>query len=99
MKLCKVIGFATASLKVEGFSPYKLVIVKGMDEDGSPAGEPFLAVDTFGAGLSEIVAVVTGAPAAQALPDKGLPVDAAVIGLLDHVSINKKEVYNRHKEG
>jgi len=99
MKLCKVIGFATASLKVEGFSPYKMVIVKSMDENGSPVGEPFLAVDTFGAGLSEVVAVATGAPAAHALPDKGLPVDAAVIGLLDHVSIYKKEIYSKHKEG
>ena len=99
MKLCKVIGFATASLKVEGFSPYKMVIVKGIDDNGSPVGDPFLAVDTFGAGLSEVVAVVTGAPATNALADKSLPVDAAVIGLLDHVSINKKEIYSRHKEG
>jgi ethanolamine utilization protein EutN len=99
MKLCKVIGFATASLKVEGFSPYKMVIVKSINDHGSPVGDPFLAIDTFGAGLSEVVAVVTGAPATNALADKGLPVDAAVIGLLDHISINKKEIYSRHKEG
>jgi ethanolamine utilization protein EutN len=99
MKLCKVIGFATASIKAEGFSPYKLVILKSIDDQGSPVGDPFLAVDTFGAGLSEVVAVVTGAPATNALPDKGLPVDAAVIGLLDHVSIYKKEIYSKHKEG
>jgi len=30
--------------------------------------------------------------------NKDLPVDAAVIAILDHVSINKKEIYTKNKE-
>jgi ethanolamine utilization protein EutN len=92
MKLCKVIGFATASIKREGLSSYKLLILKSMDDSGHPTGEAFMAVDTVGAGLSEVVAVTTGGPATHALADKTLPVDAAVIAICDHVTINKKEI-------
>jgi ethanolamine utilization protein EutN len=98
MKLCKVIGFATSSIKREGLSSYKLLVLKDLDEEGNPRGETFIAVDTVGAGLSEYVAVATGAPAANALSDRNLPVDAAVIAILDHITINKKEIYTKSKE-
>jgi ethanolamine utilization protein EutN len=98
MKLCKVIGFATASIKREGLSPYKLLILKSIDDSGHPTGESFLAVDTVGAGLSEIVAVTTGSPATHALADNTLPVDAAVIAICEHVMINKKEIDTKTKE-
>ena len=98
MKLCKVIGVATASIKREGLSSYKLLILKPIDDSGRPTGESFLAVDTVGAGLSEVVAVTTGSPATHALADKNLPVDAAVIAICDHVTINKKEINFKTKE-
>jgi ethanolamine utilization protein EutN len=98
MKLCKVVGFATASIKREGLSPYKLLILKPIDDAGRPTGESFLAVDTVGAGLSEVVAVTVGTPATHALADKNLPVDAAVIAICDHVTINNKEVDTRTEE-
>jgi microcompartment protein CcmK/EutM len=98
MKLCKVIGFATASIKREGLSSYKLLILKPIDDSGRPTGESFLAVDTVGAGLSEVVAVATGTPATHALADRNLPVDAAVIAIFDHVTINNKEVDTKTKE-
>ena len=98
MKLCKVVGFATASIKREGLSSYKLLILKPIDDSGRPTGESFLAVDAVGAGLSEVVAVTTGAPALNAVTDKSLPVDAAVIAICDNVTINKKEVDTKSKE-
>lgn len=98
MKLCKVIGFATSSIKCEGLSPYKLLIVKAIDSNGTPSGDAFLAVDTFGAGLSDVVAVTTGVTATNAVNNKDLPVDAAIVAILDHVSINKKEIYTKNKE-
>jgi len=55
-------------------------------------------VDTVGAGLSEVVVVTTGSPAVHALSDKNLPVDAAVIAICEHVTINKKEIDTKSKE-
>jgi microcompartment protein CcmK/EutM len=98
MKLCKVIGFATSSIKLEGLGAYKLVVLKNLDDDGNPTGEAFLAVDTFGAGTSEVVAVATGSTAAKAVNDKNLPVDAAVIGIIDHLSLNNKVISKKNKE-
>jgi len=98
MKLCKVVGFATASIKREGLSSYKLLILKPIDDSGRPTGEAFLAVDAVGAGLSEVVAVTTGAPALNAVTDKSLPVDAAVIAICDNVTINRKEIDTKSKE-
>ncbi|MBW1720475.1 MAG: EutN/CcmL family microcompartment protein [Deltaproteobacteria bacterium] len=98
MKLCKVVGFATASIKEEGLSAFKLLVVKGIDEEGVPSGQPFLAVDTLGAGHSELVAVTTGAPALNALNNKDLPVDAVIVAILDSVSVNQKEIYSKSKE-
>ena len=98
MKLCKVVGFATASIKREGLSSYKLLILKPIDDAGRPTGESFVAVDAVGAGLSEVVAVTTGAPALNAVADKNLPVDAVVIAICDSVTINKKEIDIKSKE-
>ncbi len=98
MKLCKVIGFATSSIKYEGLSPFKLLVLRTLDSNGQPSGDGFIAVDTFGAGLSDVVAVTTGVTATNAVNNKDLPVDAAVIAILDHVSINKKEIYTKNKE-
>ncbi len=95
MKLCKVIGFATASIKSEGLGSHKLVVLKHIDDDGHPTGDSFLAVDIFAAGLSEIVAVTTGCTATHALNDTHLPVDAVVVGIIDNISINKKVVLKR----
>lgn len=100
MKLCKVIGFASSSIEFEGLSAYKLVILKNINDEGEPTGESFLAVDTFGAGLSEVVFVATGSTAAKAVDNTNLPIDAAVIGIIEHLSVNKKEIYSKHnREG
>ncbi|NNF98542.1 MAG: EutN/CcmL family microcompartment protein [Desulfobacteraceae bacterium] len=98
MKLCRVVGFATSSIKAKGLANHKLLVLKDIDDTGNATGEAFLAVDTIGAGLSEVVAVTTGVPACHVLSDPQAPVDAAVIAILDSVSINKKEIHNQLKE-
>ena len=39
MKICKIIGFATSSIKVEGLGAYKLVILKNIDDTGNPTAQ------------------------------------------------------------
>jgi ethanolamine utilization protein EutN len=98
MKLCKVVGNATSSVKHAGLGSYKLLVLRALDETGNLTGEAFLAVDQLGAGMSEVVAVAMGAPAMNAVKNHDLPVDAAVVAILDEVSINKKEIYSKNKE-
>jgi microcompartment protein CcmK/EutM len=56
------------------------------------------ALDAVGAGLQEVVAAVTGSTAARCLGRADLPVDAAVVAIMDHIMANDKEIYAKHEE-
>lgn len=53
-----------------------------------------MAVDNCGAGVGQLVLFAQGSSARQATGMKELPVDAAVIGLVDKVEAFSKEVPN-----
>jgi ethanolamine utilization protein EutN len=48
-----------------------------------------VAVDTVDAGFGETVLIVSGSSARMASGLKDCPVDAAIIGIVDHVDIGK----------
>ncbi len=51
-----------------------------------PWGATLLAIDAVGAGVSErVIVVIEGRAAGEALGQKLAPVDAAIIGIVDHV--------------
>ncbi len=93
MKLCKVVGMANASLKSPALEGAKLLVLQEIDAAGRESGPLLLAVDAVGAGVGEMVAVVTGSTAARSLGRPDLPVDAAVTAIMDHVFVNQKELY------
>jgi ethanolamine utilization protein EutN len=60
--------------------------VQPIDEADQPRGPLLLAVDTVGAGVGEkVLIVLDGKAAGDAMQKKGAPVDAAVVGIIDHV--------------
>jgi len=71
----------------------KLLMVRPMlvdPEDSSkfkPGSNTIVVIDTLGAGEGELVMFAQGSSARQADGLKALPVDAAVVGLVDTVSI------------
>ena len=77
----------------------KLLMVRPMlvdPEDTSkfkPGSNTIIAIDTLGAGEGELVMLAQGSSARQADGLKQLPVDAAVVGLIDTVSIGGKKSY------
>jgi ethanolamine utilization protein EutN len=58
-------------------------------------GRTFIAVDTLGAGEGQFVLVTQGSSARLTPETKSLPIDAVIIGLVDTVRIEGKEVFNR----
>jgi len=58
-------------------------------------GRTFIAVDTLGAGIDDFVLVVQGSSARLTPETSKLPIDAAVIGIIDSVSIEKQSIYKR----
>ena len=87
MHLARVIGTLVASQKYEGLAGIKLLIIQPLDKQQQPAGEPIVAADaTAQAGPGEIVFFIASREAALTLPITFVPVDHALVGLVDVVS-------------
>ena len=87
MFLGKVIGTVVASQKYQGLEGVKLLVVQPLDRTRKPVGDPIVAVDTQQAGPGETVFLEDGREATYTLPVQFVPVDAAVVGIVDQVDI------------
>lgn len=83
MMIAKVIGNLWATRKEESLVGRKLMIVQPSALDGSPGGEPFVAVDTIDAGIGEMVLVARGSSARKSLGQTDSPVDASIVAIID----------------
>ncbi|MEE8277889.1 MAG: EutN/CcmL family microcompartment protein [Thermoanaerobaculia bacterium] len=87
MQLGRVIGTVVASTKVRGLEGVRFLIVQPLDRQQRDVGRPVVAADAVAmAGPGELVYVVASREAALALPEKFVPVDHAVVGIVDEVS-------------
>ena len=88
MILAKVVGTVVATRKDPRLVSSKLLIARPMDPKGKPEGTYLVAVDTVEAGFGETVLIVSGSSARMAAGMKDCPVDAAIVGIVDHIEIN-----------
>jgi ethanolamine utilization protein EutN len=58
-------------------------------------GRTFVAVDTVGAGEGEFVLITQGSSARLTPETKNLPIDAVIIGIVDTVQVDGREVFHR----
>jgi len=85
MLLGKIIGNVVATRKDETLVGSKMLVTQPVDLEGNPNGPPFVAVDTVGAGVGELVLYVTGSVAPFAVRRGEVPIDAAIIGIVDKI--------------
>ena len=86
MILGRVVGQAVSTHKRPQFEGAALLLVQPETPQGAPIGPALLAIDSVGAGVSErVLVVIEGRAAAEALGRKLAPVDAAIVGIVDHV--------------
>jgi len=83
MYLARVIGTVVASTKAQNMQGLKLLVVEPIGKDGKPEGEPHVAVDVAQAGEGDLVSCVGSREAALAVQPSFVPVDAAIIGIVD----------------
>lgn len=84
MKLGRVRGTVVATVKADGLEGVKLLIVEPLDDDREPAGRAVVAADAVAmAGPGELVYFVASREAAQALEPSFVPVDHAIVGIVD----------------
>ena len=90
MYLGKVIGTVVSTIKTPSLTGSKFLIVEKINQDLTAKKQTEIAVDTVGAGDGETVIVVGGSSARMANGKKtDLPVDAAIIGIVDTVEISQ----------
>jgi len=89
MQIARVIGTVVATQKHRKFEGAKLMLVQPLNMDDTPRGNALLAIDGVGAGVHEkVLVVLEGRAAGEALGKKAAPVDAAIVGIIDHVEID-----------
>ncbi len=90
MQLARVVGTVVSTQKHRKFEGAKLLLVQPVTPADEPKGPPLLAVDSVGAGVSELVLVVIeGRAAGEALGKTAAPVDAAIVGIVDHLDVKE----------
>jgi ethanolamine utilization protein EutN len=88
MQIARVVGTVVATQKHRKFEGAKLLLVQPITLDDKPRGTTLLAVDAVGAGVHEkVLIVIEGRAAGEALGKKAAPVDAAIVGIIDHVDV------------
>ena len=89
MQIARVVGTVVSTQKHRKFEGAKLLLVQPLNLDDTPRGSAVLAVDGVGAGVDEkVLVVLEGRAANEALGRKAAPVDAAVVGIIDHVDVD-----------
>jgi ethanolamine utilization protein EutN len=88
MLIARVIGDVVATQKDPSHHARKILLVQPLNLDGSDRGEAVLALDAVDAGIGERVLLSTeGFSAMTAVGRPNSPIDAAVIGIIDEVSL------------
>jgi ethanolamine utilization protein EutN len=87
MYLGRVIGTVVASRKYAGLEGVPLLFVEPLDDQLRTTGEPQVAADaTRQAGPRDLVYLVGSREASLALEESFVPVDAAIVGIVDQVN-------------
>ena len=87
MILARVVGSVVATRKDDRLVSQKLLLVQPTDPSGTPSGNQLVAVGTVDAGPGETVLIVSGSSARMAADLKDTPVDAAIVGIVDSVTM------------
>ncbi|MBI5508760.1 MAG: EutN/CcmL family microcompartment protein [Deltaproteobacteria bacterium] len=83
MYLGLVIGTVVAERKAAGLEGKKLMLVQPLNEARAASGAKQVAVDTVQAGVGDVVYLVGSREAALAVTPTFVPVDAAIVGIID----------------
>ena len=88
MILARVVGSVVATRKDPRLEGKTLLILKPVTPDGKDEAGYVISVDTVSAGFRETVIAVSGSSARMAEGCKDTPVDMAIVGIVDEVSMD-----------
>jgi carbon dioxide concentrating mechanism protein CcmL len=95
MRIAKVRGTVVSTYKEPSLQGLKFLVVQFMDDQGQPMDDYEVAADTVGAGLDEWVLVSRGSQARRVRDCDTRPIDAAVIAIIDTITLANRTVYSK----
>ncbi len=87
MHLARVIGNVVVTRKDENLAGITLLIIQPLTPQHEATGRTLIAVDSVGAGVGEEVFFVRGKEASFPFYPVEAPVDAGIVGIVDHWTI------------
>jgi len=88
MLVGRVIGNTVSTQKAPSHEERKILVVQPLNLDGSDRGDELLALDAVDAGVGDRVLVATeGWSAMTAVGRQNAPIDMAVVGVIDSVTL------------
>jgi ethanolamine utilization protein EutN len=100
MFLARVTGSVVSTQKLASMTGNKLLTVEPLRVDPAGrdrlvgTGRTFVVVDTVGAGQGEMVLIVQGSSARMTPQTEKLPVDCAIIGIVDTVNVGNQTIFS-----
>jgi carbon dioxide concentrating mechanism protein CcmL len=95
MQIARVRGTVVSTQKDQSLMGVKFLLVQLIDEDGQPLPQYEVAADCVGAGVDEWVLVSRGSAARQLPGSEKRPLDALVVGIIDTVSLDNRQLYSK----
>jgi len=87
MLIADVIGHVVATAKHESLLGFKMLLVAPVTPEGLSSGAEMMAIDSVGAGVGErVLVVVEGRSAGDAVGHPRMPLDAAIVGIIDRMT-------------
>ncbi|MGI9624645.1 MAG: EutN/CcmL family microcompartment protein [Acidimicrobiales bacterium] len=88
MHLGRVVGTVVATERTPNLDGVKFLIVQPLTRDLKDRGRPVVAADGVAmAGPGELIYFVGSREAAQSMPEPFVPVDHAIVGIVDQLSV------------
>ena len=91
----RVHGNAVCTIKYPGADGLKFLVVQPLNKDMEPVGILQVAADVVQAGPGDLCVMVRSREAALAMPnEKFVPIDLALIGIVDELEIKPDGTFN-----
>lgn len=88
MQLGRVTGTVVATVKTPGLEGVRFLLVQPLSKSLEPVGGTVVCADALAmAGRGELVYFVASREAAEAMQERWVPVDHAIVGIADEVHI------------
>ncbi len=97
MKIARVTGTASGTIKDSQLAGQKWLVLDIMDADGAILEKSVVALDVCSAGLGDTVLVATGSAARLPNETSGVPTDATVVAIIDEITTGGTSVYSAKK--